>query len=134
LVVSLAVEIVFDARLADESATTELKAALRQKALSWRRLTGPQQREIAKALSAFAKEEINVLVYERDLEAWAFADAVEVALGSYPQGAPWNAHFGQIVTSPRLTSGIIVEVVATANRHDRDAAKALADVLRSNEF
>jgi hypothetical protein len=134
LVISLAIEIVFDARLAQESANTELKAAQLQEALAWRSLTPLQQHQIAAALKLYAGQKINCLVYFSDLEAWVFADKIEVALG-YKHLAAWTAgwdvHFGQIVLSPRVTSGLLIETSPKASDQDRAAANALAKILRT---
>jgi hypothetical protein len=82
----------------------------------------------------FAGEKVNVLTNFGDLEAWIFADGIEVALG-YGHVAPWTAkwdvHFGRITMSPRTSSALIVETSPKATKRDHDAAKALADALRS---
>jgi hypothetical protein len=134
LVISLAVEIIFDARLAQESANTELKAAQIQKALMWRLLTPQQQRQIAAALKPYAGRKINCLVYFSDLEAWIFSDQIEVALGYKNRTdwtAGWDVHFGQIVLSPRVAAGLLIEISPKASDQDRAAANALATILRT---
>jgi hypothetical protein len=80
LVISLTFEIVFDARLSQEAANTEWKAAQLQEALAWRLLTAQQQRQIAAAPKPYAGQKINCVVYFSELEAWVFADQIEAAL------------------------------------------------------
>jgi len=137
LVVSLAVEIVFDARLAQESANTRLEAARIEKDVAWRMLTGKQQRSLAAATKSFAGESVNFLTWMGDLEAWRFADGIEVSLG-YKKLADWTAgwdvHFARIIWSPRTATGVIVEIAPTANEHDRSAATALVHWLASQDI
>jgi hypothetical protein len=131
LVISLAVEIVFDARLAQESANTELKAAELQKAVVWRSLTGEQQREIAQTLKSYAKEKVGFSINFSGLEAWAFADQIEVSL-RYKNPAPWSArwdvHLG-ISDVPHVASGVILETTPLANERDLAAARVLDQAL-----
>lgn len=137
LVISLAVEIVFDARLAKESADTQLEAARIEAAVAWRVLTTKQQRQLATSLKPFAGQSVNFIVYAGDLEAWFFSDQIEVSLGYLhraPWAAGWNVHFGRITWSPREATGLLIETTPTASDKDRDAANALARALASQQI
>jgi hypothetical protein len=73
LVISLAVEIVFDARLARESADTDLRAARLQQALAWRTLEPGCANAAIPALFAFKNEPCTVEGQTEDLEAVFFS-------------------------------------------------------------
>lgn len=137
LVIGLGGEILFETRLTSEAANTRLEAAQIERDVAWRRLTGNQQRALAIATKPFAGESVNFLTWMGDLEAWTFADQIEVSLG-YKKLADWTAgwdvHFGRIMWSPRTASGVIIEVSPTANEHDRNAANALANGLASQNI
>jgi len=130
LFVSLAIEIVFDARLAKESADTQLEAARIEKEFSARRLTGEQEAEIAMILKPFAGQSINVSADRGNVEAWVIADEIERALGKFGDKAQWRVQFALVVEYNRALSGILVEIPEHASDKTHDAATALVLALQ----
>jgi len=128
LVIGLAVETVFEARIGKSAAETSLKAAKLEDAVAWRHLNPQQRANIVATLRGYGGEKINVFSYFGDLEAEVFADQIAQALGG-KDGAGWIMHFATITWSPRTFSGSLVETVPSATDHDRDAAKSLVLAL-----
>jgi hypothetical protein len=128
LFVSLAVEILFDARLAKESADTQLKAAIIEKDLAGRHLTNEQEAAIVKKLRPFAGERIVVLAYQEGYEPWYIEDQIAYALGG-KDSAGWVVSSGRVRELNRAFGGILVETTPKATGKHKDAAKALASAL-----
>jgi hypothetical protein len=69
-----------------------------------------------------------VFTYFGDLEAWRFADQIELTLGGRG-GAGWNVHFARIIWSRLSFAGVLVETIPKATEKDREVAKVLLDTL-----
>jgi hypothetical protein len=131
LFVSLTVEIVFDARLAKESADTQLQAARIEKEFSARHLTAEQEAEIAAALKPFAGQSLNVAVDRGNIEAWVIADEIERALGKFGDMAQWKVQFATVMEYNRALSGMLVEIPEHASDRTKKAATALISALQA---
>jgi hypothetical protein len=101
-----------------------------ENAVVWRQLSPDQATKIASSLRKYAGQKVNVFAYNGDLEAWAFANQIELALGG-KDGAGWNVYFARIIWSRLTTTGILVETTEKATDRDRRVAKDLLNALNS---
>jgi hypothetical protein len=105
LVISLAIEIIFDARLAQESANTELKAAQLQKAVAWRSLDVACANAAITELFKFAKQKASVQSEADDIESVFFSFDIQSLLNS----ARWNVPKPlAIYGGPSVSIGVLV--------------------------
>lgn len=130
LVIGLAFETVFEARIGQDAANTRLRAGQAELALEKikmpRSLTAHQENEIVKALKPFAQMEVDVCVYPDDPEIVGITNQVMDVL----KRAGWIPYLYFVTEYTRSVSGMLAET----DPGDAKAMTALVNVLRAQNL